>query len=207
MFRIALSRMATGRLKDIPAHSFIAAGAFPKLDIGFDLGTIPWEFLTTPRWFISHGHIDHLAALPILVSRRNIMEFSEPTKIYLPLSILDDVRAMLATWTKLDHGSQQCEMIGLWPGDEVDLGNKHVMTTFATTHTVPSLGYIVWERRQKLKEEFAGLPGDKIRDLRQNGIEVTHEVRIPLICYTGDTSPKGLDAVQRPLKRRFSSSR
>ena len=25
------------------------------------------------------------------------------------------------------------------------------------------------------------------------GEEVTHEVRIPLVCYTGDTSPRGLD--------------
>ena len=64
-------------------------------------------------------------------------------------------------------------------------------TAFATTHTIPSLGYVVWERRNKLKEEYHGLPGDKIRDLRLSGVEVTREVRTPLLAYTGDTSPGG----------------
>jgi ribonuclease Z len=51
----------------------------------------------------------------------------------------------------------------------------------------------VWDRRKKLKEEYVGLPGDKIRDLRLSGVEVSREVRVPLLCYTGDTSPAGLD--------------
>jgi ribonuclease Z len=55
------------------------------------------------------------------------------------------------------------------------------------------LGYVVWDRRNKLKEEYVGLPGDKIRDLRLAGTAVTREVRTPLVCYTGDTSPGGLD--------------
>src|SRR5262249_42302806 len=52
---------------------------------------------------------------------------------------------------------------------------------------------VVWERRNKLKEEYQGLPGDKIRDLRLSGTEVTREVRMPVVAYTGDTSPEGLD--------------
>jgi ribonuclease Z len=64
---------------------------------------------------------------------------------------------------------------------------------FETVHTIPSVGYVVWERRNKLKEEFHGLPGDKIRDLRLGGTEVTREVRTPIVAYTGDTSPGGLD--------------
>jgi ribonuclease Z len=52
---------------------------------------------------------------------------------------------------------------------------------------------MVWQRRNKLKEEFQGLPGDKIRDLRLSGTPVTQEIRTPLLAYTGDTSPAGLD--------------
>jgi ribonuclease Z len=68
------------------------------------------------------------------------------------------------------------------------------MTTFATSHTVPSLGFVIWDRRKKLKDEYLGLPGDKIRDLRLAGTEITREVRVPILAYTGDTSPDGLDA-------------
>src|SRR5207237_8063382 len=52
---------------------------------------------------------------------------------------------------------------------------------------------LAWERRTKRKEEYHGLPGDKIRDLRLSGVEVTREMRTPLLAYTGDTSPGGLD--------------
>jgi ribonuclease Z len=64
---------------------------------------------------------------------------------------------------------------------------------FATVHTIPSVGYVIWDRRNKLKPEYHGLAGDKIRDLRLSGVAVTSEVRTPLVAYTGDTSPAGLD--------------
>ena len=79
------------------------------------------------------------------------------------------------------------------PGQEFELSREHVVTAWATVHTIPSRGYMVWERRNKLKEEFVGLPGEKIRDLRLSGTAVTREVRTPLLAYTGDTSPAGLD--------------
>jgi ribonuclease Z len=51
----------------------------------------------------------------------------------------------------------------------------------------------VWERRKKLKAEYQGFTGDQIRDIRLAGKEVTEERRVPLVAYTGDTAPEGLD--------------
>ncbi|HQR41354.1 MAG TPA: metal-dependent hydrolase, partial [Gemmatales bacterium] len=79
------------------------------------------------------------------------------------------------------------------PGEEIVLGREHVVTVFPTTHTVPSVGYLVWDRRNKLKEEYQHLTGEQIRDIRLSGTPVTHEIRTPLVAYTGDTSPAGLD--------------
>ena len=101
---------------------------------------------------------------------------------------------LLLIMQRLDRGRQTCDLRGVETGEEIALSREHVITTFATTHTIPSLGYVVWERRKKLKEEYLGLPGEKIRDLRLGGTEVTREVRTPLLAYTGDTSPAGLDA-------------
>ena len=36
----------------------------PELKLGFDLGGQPWSFMSTPNWFVSHVHLDHVAALP-----------------------------------------------------------------------------------------------------------------------------------------------
>jgi len=166
----------------------------PEWNIGFDLGALPWQFIGTPTWFVTHAHLDHFAALPLLTSRRAVMELQGITTIYLPEAVVDDAWQMLKLWERLDKGPQSCTLKGLKPGDEIVLSSDRVVTTIATRHPVPSLGYVVWERRHKLKQEFRELCGREIRDKRAAGIAVTEEQRIPLLCYTGDTSPEGLDA-------------
>jgi ribonuclease Z len=164
----------------------------PELKIGFDLGAQPWDFMGTPTWLLTHTHLDHVAALPVYVARRRMMKM-EPPVIYLPEPALEDVRRLLLVMQRLDRGRMVCELKGVKAGDEIGLSRENVVTVFPTTHTIPSVGYIVWDRRNKLKEEFQGFPGEKIRDLRLSGVEVTREVRVPLVAYTGDTSPAGLD--------------
>src|SRR5207245_5211541 len=117
----------------------------------------------------------------------------EPPVIYLPEEGVEDVRRLLLIMQRLDRGRMVCTLRGVRAGQEIELARDHVITVFGTTHTIPSVGYLVWERRNKLKEEYVGLPGDRIRDLRLSGVEVTREVRTPLVAYTGDTSPAGLD--------------
>jgi ribonuclease Z len=164
----------------------------PELKLGFDLGGQPWDFMGTPTWFVTHAHLDHIALLPVYVARRRMMRMEPPT-IYLPASVIEDVRRLLLMYQRLDRGRMNCDLRGLEAGQEVELSRDHVVTAFPTTHTVASLGYLVWDRRFKLKDEYVGMPGDRIRDLRLAGTAVTREVRTPLVAYTGDTSPGGLD--------------
>jgi ribonuclease Z len=165
---------------------------FPELKVGFDLGAQPWSFMSTDTWFISHGHLDHIAALPVYVARRRMMKMAPPT-IYMPKVAVDPAQEVLRQFTRLDRGRMPCQLIGIAPGDEIELSREHVVTVSATRHSVPSLGFIVWERRKKLRPEFAELRGDQIRDLRLGGTEVTYEMRLPRLGYVGDTSPAGLD--------------
>lgn len=164
----------------------------PELKLGFDLGGSPWEFMGTPTVFVTHAHLDHIAALPVYVARRRMMKM-EPPVLYLPAPNVEWVDKMLKIWHRLDRGRMNCQLIGVQPGDEFELSRELVVSAFATQHTVPSLGYCVWQRRRKLKPEYHGLSGDQIRDLRLSGVEVTAELRTPLVCYTGDTAPGGLD--------------
>src|SRR4051794_34735152 len=164
----------------------------PELKIGFDLGAQPWDFMGTPTWLITHTHLDHIAALPVYVARRRMMKM-EPPVVYVPAPSVEDVRKLLLIWQRLDRGRQTCDLRGAEPGQDIELSREHLVTPFATAHTIPSVGYVVYDRRFKLKEEYHGLAGEKIRDLRQAGVAVTREVRTPLVAYTGDTSPAGLD--------------
>src|SRR5580704_1377866 len=142
----------------------------PEFKVGFDLGGQPWSFMATSTWFVSHAHLDHLAALPVYVARRRMMKMEPPT-IYLPAATIEHVEKILKLFTRLDRGRMPCELKPLEPGAEIELSREHVVTVSETRHTVPSLGFVVWERRRKLKSEFQSLTGSQIRDLRLSGTE------------------------------------
>ena len=165
----------------------------PELKLGFDLGAQPWSFMGTATWFVSHTHMDHVVALPVYVARRRMMKM-EPPVIYLPGSAIEPIQRILRLFSRLDRGRLPCDLRPLSPGDEIEHSREHVVTVTPTVHTVPSLGFVLWERRRKLKPEYLGLPGEKIRDLRLSGVDITDEVRKPRVAYLGDSAPGGLDA-------------
>ncbi|EGF26036.1 MBL fold metallo-hydrolase [Rhodopirellula baltica] len=164
-----------------------------ELKLLFDVGVQPWDFMGTPTMFISHAHLDHIAALPAYVSRRRMMKMDPPV-IYLPDSAVDMAWKMLQTFRSLDRGAMPCELVGLLDGDETKIGREYVVKSMNVHHTIDALGFIVYQRRHKLKPEYLDLPGEKIRDLKMAGTEITTEQRVPVFAYTGDTSPKGLDS-------------
>ena len=164
----------------------------PELKICFDLGGSPWSFMGTQTVCVTHAHLDHLAALPVYVARRRMMKMDPPV-IFLPEEAVENVQRLLQVWQRLDRGRMVCDIKGVKAGDEIELSREHVLTVFGTKHTVPSVGYVVWDRRRKLKPEFQKMTGDQIRDIRLSGTDVTHEIRKPLVCYVGDSSPDGLD--------------
>ena len=170
-----------------------------EMKLGFDLGGQPWSFMSTPTWFVSHVHLDHMAALPVLVARRRMMKMEPPT-IYLPADAVEGVELLLRAVQRLDRGRMPANLVGVVPGDELEISRELVVKAFATKHTLPSLGFLVWERRKKLKPEYHALTGEQIRDLRLSGVEVSAEIRIPKVAYMGDTAPQGLDAFPEVYK-------
>src|ERR1700754_4480341 len=102
-----------------------------ELKLGFDLGAQPWDFMGTGTWFISHTHLDHVAALPVYVARRRMMKMEPPT-IYLPAENLDDVKKLMTVMQRLDRGRQVAELKGVVAGDEIALGREQIVTVFDT---------------------------------------------------------------------------
>lgn len=197
----------SGMIKNLPVKSLVHDGLtiegysraavqtywrIPELKIGFDLGAHPWSFMGTETWFVSHAHLDHIAALPVYVSRRRMMKMEPPT-IYLPEVAVAPTQEILRQFTRLDRGRLPCQLVGIKPGAEIEISRELVVSVSATRHSIPSLGFVVWERRKKLKPEYSELRGDQIRDLRLGGTEVTYELRVPRLAYLGDSAPAGLD--------------
>lgn len=164
----------------------------PEMKLGFDLGLQPWDFMGTATWFISHTHLDHIAALPVYVSRRRLMKMPPPT-IYMPEVGVGPALQVLKAFSRLDRGKMPCTIVPVEPGQEIELSRELVVNVLPTRHTIPSVGYVVSQRRRKLKPEYQQLSGDEIRDLRLGGTDVTSEQRHPMLAYLGDSRPEALD--------------
>src|SRR5246127_3137479 len=107
----------------------------PELKIGFDFGAQPWSFMGTSTWFVSHTHLDHVAALPVYVARRRMMKMEPPT-IYMPESTIEPVEKILKLFTRLDRGRLPCQLLPARPGEEIELSREDVVTVSATRHTI-----------------------------------------------------------------------
>ena len=102
-----------------------------ELKLGFDLGAQPWDFMGTATWFVTHTHLDHLAALPIYVARRRMMKMDPPT-VYLPEHAVPLVEHLLRAVSRLDRGRLPCELKAVKPGDEIALSRELLVTAAAT---------------------------------------------------------------------------
>jgi len=59
---------------------------------------------------------------------------------------------------------------------------------FKVNHTLPSLGYTLFDVRKKLKAEFQGKPGPELARLRREGVAFEDEHWLPRLTYIGDST-------------------
>ncbi|XP_057459756.1 tRNase Z TRZ1 [Actinidia eriantha] len=158
----------------------------PTLNLAFDIGRCPSRAISQQFLFISHGHMDHIGGLPMYVATRGLYRMAPPT-IVVPAAIKENVEKLFEVHRAMDHSELKHNLIGLNVGEEFYLRKDLKARAFKTYHVIPSQGYIIYSVRQKLKQEYIGLPGTEIKNLRSTGVEVTNTTTMPEIAFTGDT--------------------
>jgi ribonuclease Z len=161
--------------------------AVPELGLVFDAGIPARSLATIDTILLSHGHVDHIGALPALLGIRALHGKTRPPRVVMPAEIVDDLVAGLHSLSKLQRWPLEIEAVGMNPGDELELRGDLRVRAVRTFHPVPSLAYLIIRRVSKLRSEFRGLPGPEIAARRRAGeVMVDYDDRIEL-GYATDT--------------------
>lgn len=158
----------------------------PELDVCFDIGRCPRFALTSNYVALTHGHMDHSAGLAYYYSQRHFQGMATGTVI-CPRPIEQAITNVMRAWVELEAQKTPFLVTGMDPEEEIKIKNNLMLRAFATRHTVPSLGYVIVERRSKLLPELVGLPQEELVRRKNRGEKITDTLQIPLVCCTGDT--------------------
>jgi ribonuclease Z len=159
-----------------------------ELDLCFDMGMCPRAMLSSRFVALSHGHMDHVGGLAYFCSQRRFQGMGSGT-IVCDARIARAVQQMMAGFVELERQKTLYELVPLQPEQPLQIKGQTYLRGFATEHTAPSFGYVVYEKRTKLKPEFNEFPQEKLRELKDRGVEITRSLEVPLIAYLGDTAP------------------
>ena len=168
------------------------------LDAGLSIAKV-----TINHMLITHCHSDHIATLPFHIYS---YKENEKIKIYIPKGIEKHIKDFIEiTYLLSSHTFPEeegikredlylynfYELIIVEPGMILDINikkNNFGLEIFKCYHQVPCVGYGIFEKRKKLKEEYVNLKGKEIGELRKKGIEINYEYQFKFLCYLGDTS-------------------
>ncbi|MGZ3801031.1 MAG: MBL fold metallo-hydrolase [Bdellovibrio sp.] len=167
--------------------------AMPELSLCFDVAQGYPFLIPLKHFFISHGHLDHAAGIPYIISQR-AMNSLVPGKFYMPPSLVEPMDQIMKLWEKIENHQYQYEFVGVKGDDEISLNAQTFVKVFPTTHRVESNGYTLFEIHKKLKQEYQGFTKEQIVDLRRQGLEVNETHHIPAVTFTGDTQIEFLNS-------------
>ena len=164
----------------------------PQLRLAIDVGRGPRELIRCEHIALTHTHVDHCAGLPYLVAMRSFFRLPPPT-IYAPEACIADLEALITNWNRLQRVEAEARFVPMTAGKRVSLRKDMELSAFRTRHPVPSLGYTLTHRVDKLLAELQGTPGHVLREMKSQGKSITHTQRKALLSVTGDTLAEVID--------------
>lgn len=176
------------RVQGISVAGEMTTVQVPEMDVTFDIGCCPRAMLASKFVALSHGHMDHAGALAYYCSQRRFQGMGSG-HIVCDKRIAPAVHKMMAGFNDLEGQKTPYELIEMEPDGQVMIKNSIYLRAFELEHTSPSFGYVIVEKRTKLKPEYVDFPQEKLKELKDRGIEITRTLEIPLVAYIGDTGP------------------
>ena len=107
------------------------------------------ELVRIDRVFITHSHLDHIAALPLMVDTVGSMR-GEPVVVHASSAVIANLQAHIFNW-RIWPDFQRIPTVEapfmhyreMATGERVDLGGGRYIRALPVNHTVPAVGYQV----------------------------------------------------------------
>lgn len=161
--------------------------AVPPLNICFDIGRAPEPALSMDNILLSHGHMDHAAGITYYFAQRDFQDIPCGTAL-VPAPLVGPLEQLMSAWGRVEGHVPPHNFVGMKPGDDFEIHRNLIVRAFGTRHIRGSLGFCIIDVRLKLKQEYLGLTGPQIVELKKKGVEITNRVEVPLVAYLGDTA-------------------
>lgn len=152
----------------------------------FDVGQgLPFQN-SARHILITHAHMDHASGIPYLLSQKN-MNGQKETNLYVPESFAGPLRQILDLWHGVDGHRYEYNLRAASPGVLFDLDKHYAAKPFATPHRVPSQGYLLYQRKKRLRAELRDQGQEAILEARRRGEDPNESYLDPVVAFTGDT--------------------
>lgn len=175
------------RLKAIGLGGIESCYILLDFGIAFDFGRCPEELIDIDRIFLTHGHLDHASGLPYYFSQRSL-KHRLPGQVYVPYPLYEPLKQILKLWHEIEDFSYEINLIPLREYEKVEIQKNYYILAIPAKHRIFAYGYVLIKEVQKLKKEYIGLPGTKIKELKEQNSPIFEVLEIPLFCFSGDTT-------------------
>ena len=189
---ISSYKLGSYTLNGVSLGGLYTAFHIPEIDCLFDVGMALRSGAGASNLLLSHAHLDHIGALPSLLGMRGMLNGKKPLKLFCPSSIVEPLKESLSSLSTLHGWPLPLSYHPMCPNDEIQLRSDVWVRALKTFHRVPSLGYLLFQRVQKLKPQYRGRPGAEIRDLKKSGAPIFYSEDRPRVAYLTDTLPEAL---------------
>ena len=178
-------------------HGFSISGLssyfqIPELDLCVDMGECPMSALSLNHVLLTHSHGDHSRCLMRHNSLRRMMQNPTQAVYYIPEPVYGLAVDLIKAETLFEGVSEERfdlpRLERVRAGERFDLEYRKDLEVFpfSVKHSIATFGYTVFYKKKKLKKEYAECSREQIISLKKSGVEITSDVREPVVSFMGD---------------------